>query len=275
MLNRLAMLEFFCFWRGGCSARELGQLLGLTREQVQKAVIGPFQEKFGQHAQYDRSLRRVVIQSDAGGLKLAPSRVSDALNLLSAMQSFARAEGYLAPSIDGWVEVEDLLQPLENERETEAFRAIYAAASAQRALILTYRAKSSEFIMQFSPHAVVRTHVRPHFRGYARYAAGSNNSFIDLVPGRVVQIHSAPPGEYVGNGEDGDWHRRVTIVAKQNGDLPSTVAASLRQEFGTEYQLTIPDVRLATAPYLQQWLKTRRVQGLSVPLWSEVLISAP
>jgi hypothetical protein len=274
LFDRLSIAEFFAFWRDGVTAGELGRLFGLTREQTQKAIIRPFHRQYGAHLRYDKRVRRVVLAADAGALKISPSHVADAMNFLSAGQAFARAAGLENPPLSGWVPMEDLLQPVENEREANNFRALYAAAARRSAVHLSYAAKSGRQEIMFSPHALVRTTSRPHFRGYASYGPGSVGQYIDVIPGRVVDTQPGLTKDYVGAHDDVDWYRRVAVEATLNPDLPDEVAASLRQEYAFADRLRIQRLRAATAPYVCEWLKRRRLYGLGVTLWGRADIIA-
>lgn len=272
LFNRFSLLEFFAFWRDGITAGELAHVFGLTREQTQKNIVSPFQREFGGHAHYDRRARRIALDDDAEGLKLSPSNVVDAVNFFSAAQAFARAEGRDSPPIPGWVPIEDLLQPVDNVQEAGHFRLLYSAAARHRSVHLSYAAKSGHQEMTFSPHALVRTTSRPHFRGYAKYSLSDAGHYIDVIPGRVADAQPGTKIEYIGAHDDVDWHRRVTVEATLNPDLSKRVATSLRLEFGFADRLRIKQIRAATAPYICDWLENRHLYGVSTSLWKDTAI---
>ena len=262
LLQPRAVLEFFAFWRDGVTAAELGRALGMTREAAQRSVVGPYKKEFP-HATV-RHGKRTHIDGDAYSLKVSPWRVLDVVNFTGAMQAFADAAGDESPL---GVPIEDLANLLDIDNEVERFRELYAAIARRRAVYLDYAAKRGRIQLLFSPHTVVRTPTRLHFRGHSIRLSGGRSRYIDVVPGRVISSSPGSDVEYVGAKDDIEWHTRVSIVAELNPQLPGSVRESAMREHQCGDQLTIEDVRHAVAEYVVDWLKGRRLRGIADPVW--------
>ena len=262
LLDPLSVFEFFAFWRDGVTAAELGQALGMTREAAQRSVVGPYKKAFP-HAMVRRG-KRTHIDGDTYSLRVSPWRVLDVVNFTSAMQAFADAVSGGSPLE---VPIEDLANLLDIDNEVERFRELYAAIARRCAIYLDYAAKRGRIQLIFSPHAVVRTPTRLHFRGHSIRLSEGNSRYIDVVPGRIISSSLGSDDEYVGAKDDIEWHTRGSIVAELNPRLPETVRESVMREHQCGDQLTIENMRYAVAEYVVDWLKGRRLRGIIDPVW--------
>ena len=262
-LDSRAVFEFLAFWRGGVTATELGQVLGLTREAAQRSVVGPYKKAFP-HATVPRG-KRTHIAGDAYSLKVSPWRVLDAVNFTSAMQAFAEASNGESPL---GVPIEDLANFLDVDNEVERFRELYAAIARRRTVYLDYAAKRGRIQLIFSPHAIVRTPARLHFRGHSVRISEDGSRYIDIVPGRIISSRLGREDEYVGAKDDIEWHIRVSIIAELNPRLGEAARESMMREYQCGDRLTITNVRRAVAEYVVDWLKSRRLRGIADPVWA-------
>ena len=261
----IAIFEFLAFWRGGVTAAELGSALGLTREAAQRSIVAQYKRDYP-HTTL-RRWRRTHIDGDANSLKTSPWRMLDAVNFTSAAQAFAEALG--KESFLG-VPVEDLANPLDIDNDVERFRELYAAIARRRAVYLDYAAKGGRLQLVFSPHAVVRTPARLHFRGHSSRFGKRGGRYIDIVPGRIISLSPVSKDDYVGAADDVEWYKKVSIVAELNPELPKTARQSVMLEHQCQDWLTIESVRHAVADYVVGWLVGRRLRNIPDPIWSKV-----
>ena len=82
--------------------------------------------------------------------------------------------------------------------DPDIFRFLLAACVRKRPVDVTYRSKTRTFITRFSPHTLVRTAHRMHFRGYSIIGDGRPGFYWDLrcPHARVVKLE-APRDDYV------------------------------------------------------------------------------
>lgn len=269
--DRLSLFEYFAFWRDGTTASELAQILELKRETVQRSIVHRYWERFGdENRKFDSATKRTQVADSVWELKCSPDRALDVVNFSSALQAFSRAAG-CDEKLFGGVPVEDLLAPAESEAETERFRKLYAATARRLPVFLKYVAKTRVMNGLFSPHALVRTPERLHFRCFEHPGDGDGR-YIDIVPGRIAEIEFGAANEYVGGNADAGWHARTTVRARLNPDLTPGLRASLAQEYNFDEdsdRIEIPGIRRAVALYFVRALQTRRVYGTEQPLWMD------
>lgn len=261
------MFEFLAFWRGGVTATELGRTLGLTREAVQRSIVGPYKKDFP--GTMVRRKERTYFDGDASSLKISPWRVMDAMNFTCALQAFAQAAGEESPL---GVPVEDVANPLDVDNDVERFRALYAALARKHSIYIDYAAKRGRLQLIFSPHAIVRTAARIHVRGHSVRLGKYGSRYIDIVPGRIISMRPGLDEDYVGVKGDIEWRTRVSIVAELNPHLSKTARASVMQEHQCGTELRIEGIRQAVAEYVVDWLKGRRLRKISEPIWTKVEI---
>lgn len=265
------VLEFLTFWVNGTTAEEVGGVLGMTREAVQRTVIGPYKKQFPGTIDYDRGRHRTK-WLDSAALKVCPGDPAAVAAIAQSEALFARFADVI-PLCDAPVEdvglVTNLLLPPEVEPDVEGFRALFAALVRRGAVQLDYLAKSGRLSMTFSPHSLVRTSFRLHFRGYCDMNDGRPGIYIDAIPDRV--LHAFPPesAAYVSGDGDAEWRRKVRVIARLDNALPDRIVAALRREY------CLPDghawrtrpVRAAVAPYVMDAFEARRVHGWDGPVW--------
>jgi hypothetical protein len=106
--------------------------------------------------------------------------------------------------------------------------------------------------MIFSPHTLVRTSFRLHFRGFADMADGRPGIYIDIIPDRVLRAGWLDSPSYVGASNDSDWHRKVRVVAYLREELPEKIATAMRHEHGIAHGscLQTRPLRAAVATYV-------------------------
>lgn len=261
-ISAVSVFEFLAFWRGGVTAKELGWFLGMSREAAQRSVVGRYKNEFPQATVIREG--RTYIDGDAYSLKASPWKVADLINFTSAVHAFADAIGKESP-LD--VPIEDVVSSVDNEGEVEGVRALYGATAHRRTVYLDYRAKQGRIQLVFSPHAVVRTPMRIHFRGHAVWLSDNESRYIDVVPGRIIKGTLGGTDEYIGSANDVEWRQRTSIVAEINPLLPDEVKESVKQEYACDDLLVIEGVRKAVAHYVVDWLTGRRLRGVSEPIW--------
>ena len=262
----MALFEFLAFWRDGVTAKELGQTLAMSREAAQRSVVGPYKREFPNNSMILHQ-GRTHVEGDAYALKASPYRPLDVANFTSAIDAFALAMSTQSPL---GVPIEDVASPIESAEEVSGLRALYGATAHRRAVYLDYLAKRRRIQLVFSPHTMVRTPMRIHFRGHSIRVSGDESRYIDVVPGRIIGSTPGKTREYIGPANDMEWHQRTRIVAELNRSLPEDVRAAVKQEYDCGDSLEIKRIRQAVAPYIVDWLTARRLRGIPGPIWEPV-----
>ncbi len=263
------ILEFLAFWGGWTTAGELATVLGIERETAQKTIINPFKREFPGALEYDEKSRRTFRLGDAQGLKFSPNTPTG-VTAIAAAEAIIKAACDAVPFIDVPVEDVGLVADILEDPDVSAFKTLFSALRHRVAVSLDYLSKAGRMAMRFSPHSLVRTSFRLHFRGYADTMDNRPGIYIDVVPERVLHAKCLDHSHYVGDRGDSDWHRRVHVEARLRDDLPEAIADALRQEYRLEPggSLRTAPIRAATAEYVAVAFEARRVYGWDQPVWS-------
>ena len=124
------------------------------------------------------------------------------------------------------------------------------AAAQKRALYGRYLFKNhGELRVNFSPHTMVRTPRRIHFRGHLLvFASGEAQDwgYVDLVPGRFhdddlrilkeqdYKYRMREESGYRGADGDREWHEETDLAFQINPELPPHAYFALQQEHGPQ-----------------------------------------
>lgn len=261
------LFEFLTYWCGGTTGDEVARHLNMCRETVQRDVIGPYKQQFPGVLRYDRRTRKTR-WNDGAAPKFCPADPVAIATVAHSEAIIAGSSGEVAP-FDIPVEDVGLVSDLVSEPDVDAFRELFTALARRSAVQLDYLAKSGRRSFSFSPHTLVRTSFRLHFRGYRDAGDGRPGDYIDVIPDRILRTETLSCRDYVNAAADADWHRKVRVVASLLRDLPSTVHAALQREYGlaSRDQWVTRPVRAAVAPYIADAFETRRVHGWNGPVW--------
>jgi hypothetical protein len=243
---RYFWLEFLTAWCGGTTVKNLGSVLKMSREAVQKTVI-----KSAGHFALDKTAGLgLSFAGTISDIKYGPQKPSHALNAITWDMTMNQCAG-----LDRQIHLnfEDISSIVTDLGDNEHFRTLLSAMSSKRPIGLTYRSKKKEISgFSFSPHSVVKTSFRTHFRGYARYEDGTGK-YIDLVPGRIVDAMGID-ADYVGPARDSEWNTTVAVTIEPARG-PDAVVKALEQELGT-FPVVIK-ARQATARYVCETMRAR------------------
>lgn len=261
------VLEYLSFWQERLTGTRLAGLLGVERTHAHRAVLAPYMSLHGQTLrQQDRVW---TVQDPDVNLPLyGPSTVEHLFRFLDGLEVLRDLPGEALG-----VPLEDVTIDLPVEQNLAAFRTLYAAAAQRRPVRVLYRSRKREAEYMFSPHAVVRTAARPHFRGFLRGSDGRAGRYTDLVPARVIRAETGEAPEYVGPEQDEEWARRIEVRLLLSPALPEDLLATVLREYAPlerfkDGVLKIPDVRACVAPYLCRHLRYRVFDDLAVEVWT-------
>jgi hypothetical protein len=161
----------------------------------------------------------------------------------------------------------------------EAFRILHVACAQGYAVDIIYRsARDPAIPMRISPHTLVCTNGRQHFRCWIDETSSSANVarplahgmhgkyYGDIVPYRVVACRLLGRDEYVGPAADNEWHRIIDLVLQIDPSLPEQVRdlAALEMQGAPGFRfpyLVIPNVRFAMASYVERDIAWRHIGG--------------
>ena len=231
MLDLEKIYEALLFWRGNVNASEFADAVGRARTRVQTEIITPFvQDNAGVlQRQSGRKHGRTLLVRP----RFAPADLWSFFSLLAAERDWRRRERPGLSSFAG-LDIVDLAPP--DPADTAVW--MCRAAAQRRTLIGRYLFKNhGDLPVWFSPHTMVRTPRRIHFRGHLLVRASAaiqEWGYVDLVPGRFLDDGDLLIEEsgYRGVEGDRDWHEKTDLVFQLNPKLPPHVYFALQHEHG-------------------------------------------
>ncbi len=230
MLSLEKIYDALLYWRGNMNASEFAEAVGRTRTHVQTEVIAPFLSDSSNKVLEHRGRKHG--RTLAGRPKQSPGDLWSFFNLLAAERAYLRRErpGYTSlASID----IFDIAPP-----DPSGAAAWVCRATAQKsALVGNYLFKNhGVHAVNFSPHTMIRTPRRIHFRGHLLVTLPTETQdwgFVDLVPGRFLD-----DGQLALNGHgyrsseaDREWNTKVELTFQINPNLPTEAFLALQQEY--------------------------------------------
>jgi hypothetical protein len=168
--------------------------------------------------------------------------------------------------------------------DPDIFRDLYRAMVNREAVSIDYRAKSGPMLMWFSPHSLVETSSRLHFRGNVSWigrgdpdAPREAYSYRDIVPSRIALTQGFDADAYISSDGDLEWNTLEDLVFLLSSELPEPLHETIIQEWGTDLRktsdgfiLTLPAIRRAMAQYVRDALNWRAFQGEIFRIWIPV-----
>lgn len=250
-------LEFFTYWLGGASAKDMSDALSMDRSYFQMNIIGKYRELFS-NLPGKRGARKLEFSGDNDDLVFCQFPPKDILKILE-VENFLNNNG-IKPIVS--IPVVDLT--ISIDPPAEILKTILASIQSKIAVELLYISKTSENVGFFSPHSIVKTSSRVHCRGWWQID-GRQGHYTDLILSRMVVRKSASTPSYVGMENDTSWREKCVVEAKVNDKLPSNIRDALIRENGGE--IISRKTTLALAIYVERELLARRVEGFDMPLY--------
>jgi hypothetical protein len=261
MIRQETILEIMSFWEGGVTAARLAEVLGISREHLQRNLLRSYRERFPSALKSRKGLSFV---EDAAALRYAPASPTALMAFLRGLAVAAEAGGDAFPLR---LSVERMPEPFMNGDDAgDKFREVTAAIVGRHALQIDYIAKSGPMQAWFSPHAIADVRPRPHARGYVKFEDGKG-SYLDLIPSRIAVIHGSNASKYIGADQDTDWHERVDVEFEVDPTLDAGTRAAFIEEAGGHDRILYRGVRRALADYVERDLGLRRLGGNLSPAW--------
>ncbi len=265
---------YLAWWEGGVSPARLARILDVSREHASRKIM-PWAR---QHLALTEPHGSLQLCTSTLASEELPQGLGSPRALLDILPGMAACfDGDLAAS-----NVTRLADLTTAPCDPDIFQALYRAQATRRAVLLDYHAKSGPHPMWFSPHSLIETTHRIHFRGHVDWLsppaedrqAADGPSFYDIVPTRVAGIEGENADQYVSDELDHPWHERVDAVFMLSEALPHDIRSTMIQEWGPhiherngEILLVVRGVRRALLRYVCDQLQQRSFQGQTHEIW--------
>jgi hypothetical protein len=272
-LDPSLMCEFLAHWLGGTTVDEIGRLLAYSPRRITALLKIGFARRGRVTAEYDPGSKSWVSVAKSKDLH-GPKTSTEAVVALTALRLWS--EGFqdeaLFPVVD--------TRSFRRDVSPDIFRTLLGACVRRRVVDVVYRGSAREFTVSFSPHTLVNTSHRLHFRGYSVFEETGRGHYWDLVPSRVLQaeVRRKPIGRRLGDDDrwryvdaagDTEWHTTLPLRLELRKDVPETMRQSIRHEHRMDGdQLEIGLVSNALRRYVLAELTTRRYAGFPEDVWA-------
>ncbi|HEX2941570.1 MAG TPA: hypothetical protein VHO91_11015 [Rhodopila sp.] len=262
MIDVAKACEFLAYWLGGTTRKELATLLNYTPRRVTTLIQDGFGRAGRTTTWYDDEKKRWMSADALRSKLLGPQTARDAVTILAAISAWAPEglPGLACPVMDtGQFRVDP---------PPETFRVLLAACSRRTPVQITYRARTRDLATVFSPHTLVRTAHRLHFRGYSVFEDAGRGYYWDLVPSRVLSVAAATKADYVDASGDDAWHRQVMLHLTLHEHVPPQIGAALRREHSmADNHLAVGPLPHALLRYVRDEYLGRRYEGYEGQVW--------
>jgi hypothetical protein len=264
--NAARACEFLAYWLGGTTRAEIAALLGYVPRHVTTLIHTGFGRLGRTTVRYDAKEKRWIAPDWQEEGLLGPEASRDAVAILAAASAWAPEglPGLTCPIVD--------TNRFRRDPPPETFRVLLAACTRRRPVHVAYRARTREFAVTFSPHTLVRTAYRLHFRGYSLFEDVGRGHYWDLVPSRVLSAEPDLAADYVDASGDDEWHRRVMLHLVLHDHVPPPIAEAIRREHDMLTNcLHIGPLPQALLHYVRAEYVGRRYEGYEGKVWRYIV----
>lgn len=220
--SRFAYIETQLLWGGGITARELGEALGLARQNAQ-GVIAAYRDKHPGNMVVDRRAKRQMASEN-----FQPHYISADPGAFLDYQRAVTMSGYFKQGDEGvdlpFHDVDRLLRP---QLPPNPVQIVIAALRRQQVVTIYYHAKTGARMRDISPNSLIFAGNRYHLRAYCHLM----KQHLDFVLSRVT--HAEPSeDEWVSSHDDAGWQIWLNLVFEPDPGLPEEAASAMRHDHG-------------------------------------------
>ena len=260
--------EFLAVWLGGTHRQELAGITGLQRRRLTTLLRDDLARRGRKTIRYDKSLKRFVAQQPDGTEPHGVKSPDDVLATLSAIRAWGKNGAWHMlnePPIPCPVVS---TSSYRKQPDPEIFRTLLGACARQKVVSIDYRARGRDITTYFSPHTVVQTAQRVHFRGYSLFDSSGNGHYWDLVSSRVMRAEVVGQTGYVDGSGDLEWLEETELELALSPEIPQQMRSAIRREHGMEGDLLkIGPLPRALLQYVLAEYVHRQYEGYPFHVW--------
>jgi hypothetical protein len=257
--RRFAYIETCLYWGNGLTAKQLGEIFKIARQNAQ-ASIAAYRRLHPGNMVYNQSNKR----HEATGnfiphhIHLEPRRYLNYLRGNSLANKFWEDEDW------GGLHVEDIDTLFRPHLERDSVRKVVTAIQTHQVLRLEYHAKEGVQHLTIAPNHLAYVSRRYHIRAYCY----EWNKFIDLVLSRILSVEFSDE-DWVSFEEDAEWNHEIELHFIPNPELPEILKRTLLLDFRLDKGIYTISVRNALSAYVLREME-RLDWKYHVPLWIRV-----
>ena len=231
--------EFLAFWAGGTHRQELAGITGLQPRRLSTLLRNGSARRGKRTFGYDNKSKRFAAlphdPNDLAGIDLNGIKSPDeVIATLLAVDAWSRRGAWSTDKKPPFPCPVASTSRYRKQSEPDVFRTLLAGCIRQREVDIVYTARTREITTKFSPHTVVQTAQRVHFRGYSAFDPAENGHYWDLVPSRVSWAQLGGTTGYIDGAGDTEWKEQSVLQLTLCPDIPPQMRAAIRREHGME-----------------------------------------
>ena len=250
--ERFVLLDHYLCWYGGFNATQIGEVLGITRQNISLLISKYLKSRPPGTVEYDSS-RKLYVPGPtyAPGTRIAKAHLF--LNHLRGQEliNHYRRLAWWDPEDD--ILFEDLDLYGSPEPDGSILSCVVRGIRFQRVLRVKYQSRRKGSERLISPNRLVYAVDRYHLRAFCH----TTTSYRDFVLTRIYEPEEAAvssedlPVRWVSGGNDRAWNNRRELRFRPNPKLPEDVIKTLQRDYPVVRGVLTIVCNDATAPYIE------------------------
>ncbi|MBI1422438.1 MAG: WYL domain-containing protein [Gammaproteobacteria bacterium] len=223
--QRLTFIESVAYWEGAVDRPRVSSAFGVSENHVTKD-FRLYKNAFPDNLRYDES-SRVYRPTHRFKPRIGRGSAEEYLSLLRTHVEGQHAA--MVPELGGMVRADVVPQP-QGRIQATVLNLITRAISSRTGLEVSYQSRSSSkpSTRCIWPHALVFSGIRWHARAYDEV----RNTFIDVVPQRILSAKAFEAPSPSDPSDDTDWNTQIDIDVIPARSLSAGQANAIAQEYG-------------------------------------------
>lgn len=261
--RRFAFIETCLYWGMGVTARQLGEVFDIARQNAQ-ASISAYRKEHPDNLIYNPASKRheATEHFTPHYISREPWQYLNYLRGNSLTNHFWEDEEWSDLPI---ADVDALFRPYV---EQKIVKTVSSAIQNKQSLYIDYHAKAGREYLTVSPNHLVYADQRYHLYAYCH----EHYKWVDLVLSRILSATDSHE-DWVSSDEDPDWQTYIELEFVPNPELPEPLRETLLLDFRLREGSYTIRTRKALAFYV-----ARKMQQLdwehNMPLWCSKPVSS-
>lgn len=222
-IRRFSFIETRLLYGGGITARELGDMFGLSRQAAQ-SVISQYCTLHPGNIERDFSKGRQVAPEG-----FEPKYIRANVRLFLDHLRGQALSGFFLEEAE-WGEdvcIEDVSSRIQPKVQVDAVHDLLLGLYEKCPVYAVYRSKTGISDRMLSPHGIIYAHNRYLVRCYCH----NRLAFLDFSLSRFVETQLVLGQEWVSGREDREWNEYTALEYQPNPALPLETQKALREDY--------------------------------------------
>ena len=252
--ERFELLDHWLFWYGGFNATQIGEALGISRQNVSLLIRHYKENRPEGILKYDPSRKMHVPGEEFEAKKhmkkshlfLDHLRGQELITMYRPMRWWDPEDEILFENLDRYG---------SPEPDADTVTTILRGMHEKKILQIRYQSRRKDSSRLISPNRLVYAVDRYHLRAFCHKTA----TYRDFVLTRIFEAETFDSKtmtnevelKWVSEENDSAWHTRKILRFRPNQNLPGDVIQTLKRDFPVVNGVLSIECNEATAPYIE------------------------